>query len=288
MEEKAVIRSPLARAAALLSLLAPFVLSQPALAGSDRFGGSAGVDFTNAYFYRGVLQEKDGGITQPYLEFTYNIYSAEDGAIRDVTAVIGGWGSFHSERTGAEHSPSWWYEMDYYGGISVGFEHNLTLDTTYTFLQAPNDAFTTTQELNFTLSWDDSEALGRWSVQPYANLIIETKNTLLGDDEGLGLQLGIEPTLYTAEDDCFTLTMPATLGLGLSNYYESESGGENTFGYGKIGLAASVPLSFMPESLGEWSLGFGADYYAFSSTLEDTNDGRSGYVVGTIGLGVDF
>jgi hypothetical protein len=288
MKENAVIRSPMGRAAALFTLVAPLVLCQPAFADWDRFGGSASVDYTNAYFYRGILQERDGGITQPGLEFTYNFYSSDEGPIRDFTAFVGGWGSFHSERTGADHSPSWWYEMDYYGGFTVGFDHGVSFTTGYTILQSPSDAFPTSQELNYTLAWDDSEVFGRFAVQPSVNFIIETVNTLLGDDEGVGVEIGFEPTIWAAENESFTLTMPATVGLNLSKYYESASGGENTFGYGKIGLAADVPLSFMPESLGAWSFGLGADYYTFSTTLEKTNSDLSGYFVATASLGVSF
>ncbi len=284
-------RNPLARAAALLSLIAPLALAQPAFAGWDwdRFGGSAGVDFTNAYFYRGIYQERDGGIIQPAIEFTYNLHSSEDGALQDVTASIGGWWSFHSERTGAMQDPSWLYEGDYYAGLSFGFDGGITAGASYTFLTSPNDAFSTTQELNLSLAWDDSDALGAWSMQPWANLTIETNRTAFGPDEGFGLQLGVEPTLYTAENDCFTLTLPAQLGLALDDYYESDSGGENTLGFGTVGLAASMPLNFMPEGAGDWSLGVSGTYYHFfSSALEEANRDDNSYLVGMLSIGVDF
>lgn len=284
-------RNPLARAAALLALIAPLALAQPAFAGWDwdRFGGSAGVDFTNAYFYRGIFQERDGGIIQPALEFTYNLHSAEDGALRDVTASLGFWGSLHSERTGAMEDPSWFYEADYYAGLSFGFDGGITAGASYTFLTSPNDAFSTTQELNLSLSWDDSDAFGAWAMQPWANLTVETNRTAFGPEEGLGLQLGVEPTLYTAEDDCFTLTLPVSLGLGLHDYYESDGGGENALGFGTAGLAASMPLSFVPESLGSWSLGASGTYYHFfSSALEEANRDDNSYLVGMVSIGMEF
>lgn len=289
-------RNPLARVAALLALLTPLALAQPAFAGWDwdRFGGSAGVDFTNAYFYKGIYQERDGGIIQPALEFTYNLHSAEDGALRDVSVAAGFWGSLHSERTGAgsccdENDQSWFYEADYYVGLSLGFENGLSAGATYTWLTSPNGAFRTTQELGLSLAWDDSEALGAWSMQPYANLTIETNRTAFGPDEGIGLILGVEPTLYAAEDDCFTLTLPVSVGLALDDYYESDSGGENTLGYGTAGLAASAPLSFIPQSFGEWSVGASGTYYHFfNSALEEANRDDDSYWVGMVSIGVGF
>jgi hypothetical protein len=82
--------------------------------------------------------------------------------------------------------------------------------------------------------------------------------------------------------------MPAELGLALNDYYENAGSGENTFGYGNVGLVASLPLTFVPEGAGAWTLSLGGKYFFFSSTLEDANRGRSTYPVGTLSLAVAF
>ena len=51
----------------------------------SRFSRSAGVDFTNAYIFRGIVQEDEGFIGQPWAELDYNVYSSETGFLRDVT-----------------------------------------------------------------------------------------------------------------------------------------------------------------------------------------------------------
>ena len=61
-----------------------------------RFSGSTGVDFTNAYIFRGIVQEDEGFIGQPWAEIDYNVYSSETGFLRDVTIGGGVWSSFHS------------------------------------------------------------------------------------------------------------------------------------------------------------------------------------------------
>jgi hypothetical protein len=254
------------------------------------FSGVFQLDVTNAYYFRGLLQERDGVQIQPWTELYYNLYSAEDenAFLQDITVGGGTWLSFQSDRTGATQDPQWLYEADYYPLISLGFAGGVSLTTVYYFYTSPNDAFSTVQELNFKLAWDDSEVLGDFAVAPWINLAIETESTSFGRFSGTGLQMGIAPTLYETEDESFALTLPAELGLGLDNYYEDSSGGENTFGYASVGLAASIPLGFMPEGAGDWTLGLSGKYFIFSSTLEDYNDHHGTDPVGMASLNVAF
>jgi hypothetical protein len=277
------------------ALLALLSLGLAAQAGAedvpfmDRVSGIVQLDVTNAYYFRGILQEREGVQIEPWTEVYFNLFSSEDGPIRDVTFGGGAWLSFQSERTLATEDPQWLYEADYYPLLTIGFAGGVSLTTVYYWYASPNGAWDeTVQELNFKLAWDDSEALGRWSMKPWVNLAIETHSTSFGPNEGQGVQLGIGPTLYAAEDESFTLTAPCELGLAIDDYYENAGGGENTFGYGSVGLLASMPLSFVPEGAGAWTFSLGADYLFFSSTLEDANRGRSTYPVGTASLAVAF
>lgn len=285
------------RATTLIAFALVLASSAPAVAQDEAtspFSGIVQLDVTNAYFFRGILQEREGIIFQPWAELYYSVFSSEDGFLRDVTVGAGMWSSFHSERTlaglgtdGGDQN-QWWYEADYYPLVSMEFAGGVSLTTVYYFYTSPNDAFTTAQELNFKFAWDDSDALGAWSMQPWANLAIETKNTAFGSDEGTGLQLGVGPTLYAAEDESITLTAPVDVGLSLEDYYE-DSGGENHFfGYASAGLAASIPLTFVPESAGSWSLGLAAKYFFFEHVLEEANRGRGSYPVGTASVSVEF
>jgi hypothetical protein len=298
----------LARVTALCSALLALSFAAPSIAQeeeSSRFSGVFQTDVTNAYYFRGILQEREGVIIQPWAELYANLYSSEDGFIRDITIGAGMWTSFHSERTLAGYNPTrgtdggdqnqWWYEADYYPLISVDFAGGLSLLHVYYFYTSPNDAFTTVQEANFKLSWDDSEAFGAFSVQPWVNVAWEIKNTSYGPQEGYGLQAGIAPTLYAAEDESFTLTAPAEIGLSLEDYYEGSNGENHTFGYANVGLAASIPLSFVPEGAGAWSLNLSGKYFFFGHQLEsnDTPDttgnrGRGSYPVGMASVSVAF
>src|SRR5688572_14702073 len=108
------IMSP--RVTLLCTLLLAFAFAAPAVAQEEetsRFSGAFQLDVTNAYYFRGILQEREGVILQPWLELYANLYSADDGLVRDVTVGAGIWNSFHSERTGSTSERSWWYEVDY-------------------------------------------------------------------------------------------------------------------------------------------------------------------------------
>lgn len=280
-----------ARATTLIAVALVLGLSAPAFAQdepADRFSGTFQLDWTNAYFFRGILNEREGIILQPWGELYYSLYSSEDGFLRDVSVGGGIWTTWHSERTLADEDPQWFYEADYYPIVSLGFAGGVSLTGVYYFYTSPNGAFTTVQELNLKLAWDDSEAFGAWSMQPWINVAYETENSSLGPARGTGIQLGVAPTLYATESESFTLTAPVEVGLSAEDYYE-DSGGENHFfGYTSVGLSASIPLTFMPEGAGDWSLGLTAKYFFFEHLLEEVNRGRSTYPVGTMSLGVAF
>lgn len=254
----------------------------------SRFSGVVQADFSNAYYFRGILQEKDGVVAQPWGELYFNLFSSEDFFIRDVTVGGGVWASFHTEDTGASDSPNSLYETDWYPLVSMGFPAGVSLTSIYYFYTSPNDAFKTVQELNFKLAWDDSEYLGKFALSPWMNLAIETKRTSFGPDKGEGMQFGVGPTLFELPcgDYPVTFTLPLEMGIALNDYYEQDDGDETTFGYFSWGVKASMPLAFMPKELGAWSIGLAGKGYVFSNRLQAYNDGDAlaPQVIGSIGF----
>lgn len=278
------------RVTLLCTALLAFAFAAPAVAQDEetsRFSGAFQLDVTNAYFFRGILQEREGVILQPWLELYANLFSSDDGLVRDVTVGAGIWNSFHSERTGDPHERSWWYEVDYYPLVSVDFAGGVSALMVYYWYDSPSDVFERVQEFNLKLSWDDSEYLP-FSLAPWINVAVETSRTSFGSDEGVGVQVGIAPTLYTAPNETFTLTLPVEAGFSVDDYYERASGSENAFGYANAGLAANIPLGFMPEDCGDWYVNLSAKYFYFNNTLEEVNRGRSTYPVGMASIGVAF
>lgn len=156
---------------------------------------SAGFDVTTAYFFRGIFQENQGLIVQPWLDATATLTD-------QLAMTFGIWNSFHDTQTlrdgGAARSdgggPNDWYEADLYVGFSYSGVENMELGLTYTALTSPNDAFGTVQELGFSLAYDDS---AMWQdtpiasgLQPSVTVVVELDGQSDGGtEEGVYLQL---------------------------------------------------------------------------------------------------
>jgi hypothetical protein len=256
----------------------------------SRFSGQIQFDFTNAYFFRGILNERSSLIVQPWAEIYLNLFASDDGFIRDVTAGFGVWNSIHDRKTLAENSPSNLYETDWYPVLSIGLPGGVSYTTTYYWYTSPNGAFDTVEELNLELAWDDSEYLGRFAMGPYMNWAIETNRTSLGNAEGVGLQLGVEPTLFELDNDDLPLafTFPLEVGLSVEDYYEGDDGSDETFGYISYGVTATLPIAFVDASYGAWSVILSGKGMHFGDTLAEVNKHDDNYGVVTGSIGVEF
>ncbi|XVJ60042.1 MAG: hypothetical protein HEQ23_11845 [Tepidisphaera sp.] len=251
------------------------------------------LDFTNAYFYRGIRQQDKGLIVQPAARLTTRLV---DDADLKLDGFIGTWNSFGPNggtQTGALVED--WYESDLYAGFTLT-HGKLSLTTSYTFLTSPSDAFQTVQELGFTLSLDDSEwmkahSLGGFSLKPYATLAIETgSNGSDGPDldNGTYLELGIAPGFpFDVGKTSVTLTFPASVGLSLSDYYQDAGESDDTFGFVQVGAKASIPLA-EPGRFGAWTLNAGVSVLYLGDHTKAFNNGDDAEVIGTVGLQWNF
>ena len=66
------------------------------------------------------------------------------------------------------------------------------------------------------------------------------------------------------------------------------AGKDNSFGFFKAGLTFSVPLGFIPEEYGSWSVAAGPAIYAFGTNLKAINEGNNPWVVGTASLNFSY
>jgi hypothetical protein len=246
------------------------------------------VDFTNAYFYRGIRQQDKGLIVQPAARLTTRLV---DDAEFKLDGFIGTWNSFGPNagtQTGALVED--WYESDLFGGFTLT-HGKLSLTTSYTFLTSPSNAFQEVQELGFTLALDDSEWMTEWALKPYATLAIETgSNGSDGPDlsNGVYLELGIAPGFsFDVDRTPITLTFPASVGLSLSDYYQDAGGGDDTFGFAQLGAKASIPLG-EPSRFGAWTLNAGVSVLFLGDHTKAFNGGDGTEVIGTVGLQWNF
>ncbi len=268
-----------------LSAAAP----QPALAqeNDSLVAATIGMDFSHAYFFRGIKQETRGLIAQPYVDASFSLLQRDEG-LTGVTFSLGTWNSLHTGETGsggpATHVASW-YESDFFTGITMELE-NWNAGITYTSYLSPNDSFSSIHELALTLAMDDSDLLV-FPLSPHIGLAIEMAGQADGGaSEGVYLELGVEPSVGVMNDRV-TVSLPATLGLSLSNYYESGTGMDDGFGFLDVGAVAAMPLA-LPEGYGAWEVSGGVHLLYLGSYLEALNDGNQVQVIGSIGLSIGY
>ncbi len=249
---------------------------------------SAGTNATTAYYFRGFLQEDDGFISQPWIELGSTLYEGENSSL---SANAGLWWSLHSEKTGDAATAagrSVVYEEDVYAGLSYNYS-NVTFGLSYIFFTSPNDAFATIQEINYTVSYDDSDAFGNFTLSPSFTIAQETELHGGGDEAVYG-ELGLSPgtTLMEDKPHPVSVSLPTTFGFSLDDYYEDASGNDDAFGYLKTGPHASVPLA-SDTKWGSWTLSAGLDYYFLSAdTLESSNGDDDSEIEGTISISMTY
>lgn len=250
--------------------------------------GTVGVDAGHAYFFRGILQEREGLIAQPYGDVTVQFADGSDGPV-GVALTIGQWNSLHSGPTGADGNAAntkMWYESDAFAGVTLGFD-NFEAGVTYTSYLSPNDSFGTVKELSFGLSMDDSELLGAFAMSPHVLVAMELDGQADGGtSEGAYLQLGVEPA-YGILDDRMGVGFPVTVGLSLQDYYEDGDTFDDGFGFFEVGAIVTAPVE-VPAGYGSWELHGGFRVLTLGDYLRAINDGDRYQPVAVFGLSIGY
>lgn len=283
-------------------VLAAFVLA-PAVGGAEeakapntgRISLSAGLDYTTNYYFRGIVQETEDLILQPYGSLTFKLYEGTAG-LTGLSLTAGTWNSLHWGPTGVDGGasttdPEVWYESDFYVSLAAQLFQDLTFSTTYTAYMSPNDFFQTVQEVAFGLSYNDSKLLGPFALNPSVLVAIETDGQAdAGAHRGVYLQLGVAPgfTLFSNTSYPVSVSVPLTLGLSLSEYYEFATGDDDTFGYFSAGITASLPLAFIPAAFGSWQFKGGVQLLALGDNLKLVNRDDDFEVIGTFGIALAY
>jgi hypothetical protein len=250
--------------------------------------GDLGVVVTSQYISRGVVNENQGFIAQPYLDLYFNMYEGS-GFLNKIQLNLGLWSSLHSKKTGATPGTSLasWYEFDWMPGISFTFAKNFNFTFTYLdfdFVSGGGRA----GNLNFNLAYDDTDLLGAWALHPHFTVlksVIGNPVGVPGANGGWYYEVGIAPSHTYGP---VTLTVPLTVGLGDGKFY-----GGDTYGYFSAGITAAVPLAFIPETFGKWTLTSGVTFYnqggnAAAASAPGINNGGHNQWVFSGGVGTTF
>lgn len=252
---------------------------------------SFGVDYTNAYYFRGIVQEDHAFILQPYATLTLDLWEHDDFTL---TGSVGTWNSFHDSPTNAGNTGEFtenWYEADFIAAFGLAID-KFSFAAQYIWYTSPSDSFETVTEFDFIASYDDSELLGAWKLSPSVLLAVET-----GDDfadgadaeQGVYLQASISPgfSVKLCEEADLSINFPISAGFSLSDYYEDADGDDDAFGFFSVGVKASVPLP-IPESYGSWTFSASATALILGDHTAEYNDDRDTEFVATVGISGSF
>jgi hypothetical protein len=274
-------------------LLSPLALAQ-AQAGSatKAVSGALGVDFTTQYFLRGIQQENDGIIAQPWIELRYGLYEGKD-ELKNLNLTFGQWNSLHSGPTGTGGGPnqSMWYESDFYIGLAGAVGDRWSFGATYTSYYGPNGVRTNVEELAFSAGWDDKGIVNAFAsgLQPGVVLAFELDGQMDGGapgNTGIYAQFGIKPSFQFGQ---FTFDVPATVGVSLKDYYENPVTGEDDFlGFVDIGAVISLDIPNLPARMGPWHAEAGVHWLLLGDNNEDRNGGDATELILSCGVRTTF
>jgi hypothetical protein len=167
----------------------------------------------------------------------------------------------------------------------------------YVAFDSPGDQFSTDNNLEFTLNYDDSGFIAPdFGIHPYTRLFYNmsgSSTTLLGrNGNTYDAELGLAPTYLWRgiADYPVTLSLPTYLTVGPKNFW----GGDENVGIFTTSLAASVPMTFIPSRFGHWHCDASVSYFDLLNgklvdAASDLGNGRDrDRTVGEFGVGVDF
>jgi hypothetical protein len=245
---------------------------------------TGGIDFLNAYLFRGIPQDDTGVVMWPYGDLGIALHSG-DGAITSVGVNVGLWNSLHTGAAGSDGpSGKLWYESDFYATFGVGFGKGASVGVTYTAYNSPNGMFNTVREVSFKFALDDSGSLGRLASKPYVIVARELDGQADGGaEEGTYLELGAAPGVPFGRA---SVSVPFRAGFSLGDYYEGVAGDER-FGFFSVAGIVTVPLSRMPTRVGSWNIHGGVEYVRLGDRNADIL-GDTSKVIGSIGIGLNY
>jgi hypothetical protein len=247
---------------------------------------SGALDFSNAYFFRGIRQETEGLIIQPYLDLGLGLYESE-GTLKALTLNVGTWNSAHHNSPTGSQNPvnrKAWYESDLYMTLGFGVSGGVNASVTYTAYMSPNSQFATVKEVSFKFTVDDTPWLGdfkQYSAKPYV-IIANEFDTGTGtgqadgafcqgttqsgcSGQGTYIEIGGAPGYTTPR---WGVSVPIKVGIGLIDYYQALYTDVNNevvsldskFGFFSVAGVGSFPFTAGPARLGSWSARIGVEY----------------------------
>lgn len=264
----------------------------------------AGVDFTNAYFYRGLGQEDNDIVIQPWADVGINVIQENLWPWLDgVDLQVGVRSSHHFGPTGERPNGDRekFYELDFKGGVMARLFEKWAVGLYYLNRIGVNDRLGDVHQIEWLVTFDDRDPNFDFQFSPHALLVFEVEGKSdTGFDSGIYLELGIRPEfelLRVGPHRPLTLAIPATLGLSIADYYQDLSGEDDIFGYFQIGAELGFPLLIARgETAGRrWVVKAlaGVDLLFLGNNTQNISEfrgtgGESVEVIGKVGINMEY
>jgi hypothetical protein len=252
-----------------------------------------GADWASAYYFRGIVNEQNGGNNvQPYGEIGFKLFD-NVGPLTSLVLAPGIWNNWHyGGGTVVEPSdPKFSYEADLYIKLTATWWEVLSTGVTYTYYVSPNDSFTSYADVGLSFSLGDAKWLGPFALNPSLLFAFETKGEALAADgkKGIYMGLGLAPGYTFFADSSFpvNISLPMTFGFSLKDYY-TVNGENQTFGYFSGGPLITLPLKFIPATFGNWALKGGVQFLKLNGNLATVNGNDSFVPIGSVGLSLTY
>jgi hypothetical protein len=262
----------LAAVMAIVAMLSVSTTAKAEEAAMDQVGEAIGVelgiDYATDYYFRGIGQENQGFIFQPYGTFALEevfAFDIEEGKSIGFSPYVSFWASMH-EANQPSVGNNVVYEIDYIIGVEISLPMNFSADLSYIFYTNPSGGGQFAQEVDLSLTYDATELLagierikdGEWTM----TVLFAFETAGLGADGVAGTGIYFEfntelvlPIIMAQEADLpIDGIVGLTVGLSLDDYYVA-GGEDDTFGFVDVYIGASMPLDeFFGVRYGQWTV----------------------------------
>lgn len=215
----------------------------------ERMNFIGGFDFLSAFYWRGIVQENDNFILQPWFNLTAGGVAGGD-FVQNLDIGVQNWNSIELNPGGQSDD---WFRSDLLFEFSMDMSDEWKIQPYYGWYKSPENNFNTITELGVNVTFRDE---GGWN--PSATLAFELEGQADGiAPSGTFLGLGIAPET-TAGDD-IDISFPIRVGLSLGDYYQNPNNNDEDdfFGYAEAGIDVRIPFEIFPSEYGDWTFNLG-------------------------------
>jgi hypothetical protein len=272
---------------------APAAPAPEAAANTGRVSLSLGADWASAYYFRGIATTQNGGNNvQPYGEIGFRLLE-NMGPLTSLHVSPGIWNNWHwgGGLLVEPSDPTFWTEADLYFKMNAVWWEVFSTSVTFTYYTSPNNTFSSYSDVGLGFALSDAKWLGRFALNPSILFAFETTGEALVADgkKGIYMGIGLAPGYTFFADSSFpvNISTPMTFGFSLKDYY-TVNGQNQTFGFFSGGPLLTLPLKFIPNTLGNWSLKAGVQFLVLNSNLKAVNTNDGFVPIGSVGLSLTY